>query len=138
MMQNLKIYFNNTRVRNAKTVNISVTQTKPNIRFDRNQDDLYTIIMVDPDAPYPNDPKFKYFLHWFVVNNTEELMNYTPPNPPSDSDNHRYCVFVYKQEAKIYPDMFYSLGRKNFNLMKFEELFYVTKIASGYFITGYK
>jgi phosphatidylethanolamine-binding protein (PEBP) family uncharacterized protein len=28
----------------------------------------YTLIMVDPDAPSPDDPKMKEWLHWIVAN----------------------------------------------------------------------
>lgn len=28
----------------------------------------YTLLLVDPDAPTPDDPKFAYWRHWVVSN----------------------------------------------------------------------
>ena len=30
----------------------------------------YTLLMVDPDAPFPENPFLKYWLHWMVVDIT--------------------------------------------------------------------
>lgn len=61
---------------------------------------LYTLIMWDPDAPA------KSWLHWLVVNaeegdvkKGEELMNYTPPTPPSGT--HTYHIAMYSQKGPL-------------------------------------
>ena len=66
---------------------------------------LYTLLMTDPDAPYPENPTYADYLHWLVVNIGNDTGNiktpYTPPNPPKDSLPHRYIFEVYKQQGPM-------------------------------------
>jgi phosphatidylethanolamine-binding protein (PEBP) family uncharacterized protein len=78
---------------------------------------LYTTIIVDPDAPYPSNPHYKYFIHLLVVNSTDIKVEYHPPNPPSDSPPHRYQVFLYLQPKYIQLEKMES--GPNFDLDKF-------------------
>lgn len=77
---------------------------KPNITTSPENIDpnyLYTTLMVDPDAPYPSNPTAKYFIHLMVINSNDIIIEYYPPNPPADSEPHKYQVFLYKQEKYI-------------------------------------
>lgn len=56
---------------------------------------LYTTLIVDPDAPYPSNPIYKYHLHLMIVNSSDIIINYYPPNPPIDSAPHRYYVLLF-------------------------------------------
>jgi len=76
----------------------------PNI----NEGDLYTLIMLDPDAPSRYKPNRKGGLHWLVVNipgnNMEQgihLASYNGAGPPENSGLHRYVFAIYKQGGKI-------------------------------------
>lgn len=47
---------------------------------------VYTLMVVDPDVPTPNNPKLRCFLHWLVINipphditRGEEVVPYEPP-----------------------------------------------------------
>lgn len=61
----------------------------------------YTIIMVDLDAPYPENPINSPYLHYLSVNNNfsqeRVIVDYIPPSPPKDSEPHRYVVFIFRQ-----------------------------------------
>jgi phosphatidylethanolamine-binding protein (PEBP) family uncharacterized protein len=72
-----------------------ITSTK------KNNANLFTTIMVDPDAPYPSNPTAKYFIHLLVVNSNDIKVNYYPPNPPVDSAPHRYQVLLFVQSKYI-------------------------------------
>lgn len=75
---------------------------KPHITSKKkNNHELFTTIMVDPDAPYPSNPTGKYFIHLLVVNSNDVKVEYYPPNPPTDSPPHRYQVFLYTQSKYI-------------------------------------
>ncbi|KAF2022428.1 phosphatidylethanolamine-binding protein [Aaosphaeria arxii CBS 175.79] len=65
----------------------------------------YTLILTDPDAPTPDDPKFAYWRHW-VVSNIEPkkssttgktLTQYLAPGPKDESKPHRYLYLVYRE-----------------------------------------
>ncbi|KAL6074466.1 Phosphatidylethanolamine-binding protein 1 [Balamuthia mandrillaris] len=75
---------------------------------------LYTVMLVDPDAPSPLDPKFKAWLHWLAVNvplssDDDELepekgfaiAEYVGAAPGKDSGKHRYTFLVYEQPGVI-------------------------------------
>jgi phosphatidylethanolamine-binding protein (PEBP) family uncharacterized protein len=79
------------------------TLQSPNISYRANtSDDLYSLVIWDPDAPNPS------FLHWMVVNIPEDqilsgttIQPYHPPTPPSGT--HRYYVGLFKQKNPIQP-----------------------------------
>lgn len=85
---------------------------------ERKLSNLYCTIIVDPDAPYPSEPKYKYNLHLMVINSSETKVTYSPPNPPADSPPHRYIVLLYKQPKYIsIPNVIEK--RHNFDLDNF-------------------
>ncbi|KAK6766887.1 hypothetical protein RB195_026261 [Necator americanus] len=82
--------------------------TKPTLNWNSSPNELYTVIMMDPDAPSRKDPFLRDYLHWLVVNipgshvrNGNELMPFMRPRPPSGAGFHRYHVLLYKQPGKI-------------------------------------
>src|SRR5436190_15029263 len=69
---------------------------------------LYTLIIVDNDAPYPNAASLSPYVHLFEyniqggdVNTGEYLFEYEAPNPPKDSPPHTYHVAVLKQPGHV-------------------------------------
>lgn len=67
----------------------------------KNNEYLFTTLIVDPDAPYPSNPKYKYWIHLMVVNSSDIKIDYYPPHPPPDSPPHRYQILLFKQEKYI-------------------------------------
>jgi len=70
--------------------------------------DLYTLILTDPDAPSRKDPKSREWEHWLVVNipgndisKGDVLAMYIGSGPPEGTGLHRYVYLVYKQPGKI-------------------------------------
>ena len=87
-----------------------------------NKNNLYTTLMVDPDAPYPLTPTFKYYLHLLVINNKEIIVDYLPPDPPLDSPPHRYQIIILEQSNYINKKKMNTFNfheRPNFNLDNF-------------------
>ena len=88
-----------------------VLQEVPEVSWPAQGADLYTLMMIDPDAP----TRFINFLspinHWLVINipgadiaNGEILAEYIGPGPPRFTGTHRYTFLVYKQSKRIEPD----------------------------------
>mmetsp|Transcript_7808 Transcript_7808/g.14196 ORF Transcript_7808/g.14196 Transcript_7808/m.14196 type:complete len:189 (-) Transcript_7808:197-763(-) len=77
------------------------------------EDALYVVAMVDPDAPSAAEPSSAEVRHYLVgnVNSTlmtegrfdanlvDEITPFKNPSPPEDSGYHRYTQLVYKQPA---------------------------------------
>ncbi len=99
----MKVKINNIEILDGKTYTCDMLKNnKPYINSDMvKKNELYTIIIVDPDAPYPSNPTKKYFLHLLVINSKETKVEYTEPNPPFNSPAHRYMILLFLQKEKI-------------------------------------
>lgn len=99
----MKISINGTELKHDKIYTSDLfVDKKPHITSTKkNNLNLFTTIILDPDAPYPENPTGKYFIHLLVVNSNDIKIDYYPPNPPADSNPHRYQVLLYKQTKYI-------------------------------------
>lgn len=72
----------------------------------------YTFMMIDPDAPTPDDPKFGYWRHWVVASipsfspandditaRGKTLTPYLAPGPKDESGPHRYLFLLFEEKA---------------------------------------
>ncbi|KAK4235116.1 phosphatidylethanolamine-binding protein [Achaetomium macrosporum] len=76
----------------------------------------FTLMLIDPDAPTPDDPKFAYWRHWVVINISlpfdpsvseskprcvtttgRTLTQYLAPGPKDESGPHRYLFLVFQE-----------------------------------------
>ena len=67
----------------------------------------HTVIMVDLDAPYPENSYKSPYLHLLTINeyngDKETIVRYIPPSPPVDSKPHRYKIYLFQQTRRIPP-----------------------------------
>jgi phosphatidylethanolamine-binding protein (PEBP) family uncharacterized protein len=91
-------------------IDINLVKTEPSFSLKvKDPSALYTLIMMDPDAPTGFDGdknKNRTFLHWWLANiNTngkikyDIFMPYTSPAPPQGK--HRYYFKLFKQPAIV-------------------------------------
>ncbi|XP_077340670.1 phosphatidylethanolamine-binding protein 4-like [Lithobates pipiens] len=89
----------------------------PRIKFpDAKPENLYTLIMVDPDAPSRAKPIHRFWRHWLVsdilgkdlqkggVTGTVQSKYYRP-KPLSHTGLHRYQFLIYKQHPQVSPSL---------------------------------
>ncbi|CAN8016938.1 unnamed protein product [Ixodes persulcatus] len=79
----------------------------PTIEFKERRNNLYTIMMLDPDAPSRRNPKHRSWVHWLIVNAESPetgrvdpdnvIQSYKGPGPPAGSGPHRYVFLVFCQ-----------------------------------------
>ncbi|AZL89831.1 phosphatidyl ethanolamine-binding protein-like protein [Megavirus baoshan] len=137
-MTNLQVSIHNNTIYDGMIIPLKYTQQLPKINFTKNNNDKYTIIMVDPDAPSRKNPIYKYFLHWLIINNNEIIMDFTPPAPPKNSGPHRYFIFLLKQNKLLNSSSIKINGkieREKFNLAEFIADNNLEVIDSIHFIT---
>ncbi|KAI9683066.1 MAG: hypothetical protein M1820_010928 [Bogoriella megaspora] len=112
---------------------------------------LYTVVMVDPDAQYPSNSNVAEYLHWlqpnmrlinastlppyaigpfpFIFNanetSTPARLNYSSPMPPTNSAPHRYIVYAFQQPLNFtFPPAYLGFGpsnRSNFDVLAFSK-----------------
>lgn len=121
----LTITLNNVNVKNNELIPFNKSQFKPIVHVNNLPNKYYSIIAVDPDAPSKLNPKYKYWLHWLIINNNQEIVPYQFPLPPVGSGKHRYCFYLLKQNNKLDKNILNlkknnsNFIRKNFNLSEF-------------------
>lgn len=65
----LVVQYGAKQVANGCDIKPSITFESPLVKIPGrvSLDNLYTLIMVDPDAPSPSEPTMKEWLHWIIV-----------------------------------------------------------------------
>ncbi|KAK0391555.1 hypothetical protein NLU13_1055 [Sarocladium strictum] len=75
----------------------------------------YLLMLVDPDAPTPEEPKFAYWRHWvvpglqptggdgaeLVAETKRPLTEYLGPGPKDESTPHRYLFLLFEEPAGL-------------------------------------
>ncbi|KAK7295825.1 hypothetical protein RJT34_18737 [Clitoria ternatea] len=135
------IYNNNIEVINCCQLRPSQILNRP--RVEVGGDDLirtlYTLVMVDPDAPSPGNPNQREYLHWLVANIPEttgatfgeEIVSYESPRPMM-TGIHRIVVVLFRQSRR---QTVHTPGwRQNFNTRDFSEIYNLgLPVAATYF-----
>jgi phosphatidylethanolamine-binding protein (PEBP) family uncharacterized protein len=97
----MEVFYNNKFVNNNEFLKPSETQTEPKIKYDFNSNNLYTLILYDPDAVNGTH------VHWIAtniknnINNSKALLPYQGPAPPVKTGKHRYMFELYKQSEML-------------------------------------
>ena len=97
-----------SQVSQAPSISISATTSAP--PNDPAKPTRLTLLLIDPDAPTPDDPKFAYWRHWVVtgiptpsgpeasaVEAGRTLTAYLAPGPKDESGPHRYLFLVFAE-----------------------------------------
>lgn len=97
----MEVFYNNKLVNNNEFLKPIETQIKPQIKYNFKPNNLYTLILYDPDAVNGTH------VHWTVTNifndvkNGKALLHYQGPAPPAKTGKHRYIFELYKQSEKL-------------------------------------
>ncbi|GFF58495.1 OV-16 antigen [Aspergillus udagawae] len=105
----LHVSFNNKQVSLGNLFRASECKTAPSVSFSKEDNNppsstSYTLLLVDPDAPTPDEPKFAFWRHWVVwglkadeANGATALTEYLGPGPKDDSRPHRYLFLLFRE-----------------------------------------
>lgn len=127
-MTTISVFFNDREIINNSTQQLNQVQFTPMIYINNPEPNaLYTILLTDPDAPYPDNPVYADFLHWMIINvtgtipSTEHGMNIVTfiPSTPFRGNFHRYIFTLYKQTQRRVNIPFIYTQRRNFNTQQF-------------------
>ncbi|XP_015923065.1 protein D2 [Parasteatoda tepidariorum] len=139
----LKIKYEDISVECGTKVQQHLTSNPPKVDFSANENELYTLLMIDPDAPTPFNHSLAFVRHWVVVNIPGNTINYgfvntdyMQPHPEKGGDHthyHRYTFLIYKQ-SKTEPQEKYSGSRLGFNLMDYVTSHKLQTLLAGNFM----
>jgi len=126
---------NNVNVGNH--LEVAHTQNQPKLinwdheKGSKNNNQYYTLMMVDPDAPNNKTHEYRHWLHWLITNIPESaahadyfdvhkgnvLAPYKGPAASAESGPHRYVFLVYKQPEQLDTLKLHPINeRRNFNI----------------------
>ncbi|KAL5357747.1 phosphatidylethanolamine-binding protein [Aspergillus floccosus] len=113
----LTVQFGEETVSYGNFFRASECKTAPSISFSKETDDpdasrRYTLLLIDPDAPTPDDPKFAYWRHWVVSGlrpadagdvtaTATVLTEYLGPGPKDESKPHRYLYLLFREPERF-------------------------------------
>ncbi|GJN28865.1 hypothetical protein PR202_gb17037 [Eleusine coracana subsp. coracana] len=103
----MSVRFGTKDLTNGCEIKPSVAVNAPAVHITSRANDLFTLVMTDPDAPSPSEPSMRECLHWLVVNipgggdpsQGEEVVPYMSPRPPLGI--HRYVMVLYQQRSRL-------------------------------------
>ncbi|KAJ8601638.1 hypothetical protein CTAYLR_008920 [Chrysophaeum taylorii] len=124
----------------------------PNISFaSASPGTYYTVAMVDPDAPSPEDPSYREVRHYLVANidanallagdfsKADVLSAFVNPSPPNASGYHRYVQLAYEQPGELAFGGTLNASILNFNITAFADEYGLQgPVASNFFLTQYE
>eukprot|EP00897_Mesotaenium_endlicherianum_P007368 jgi/Mesen1/665/ME000109S10883 len=126
----MKVLYGSREVANEVELTPTQAASHPVVEIHGKKGMLYTLLMVDPDAPSPDAPAFREWLHWMVVDipggipaeNTvppagKEVVQYNGPTPPLGL--HRYVLVLFAQEEAISRTVPAVIARKSFHTREF-------------------
>ncbi|KAF1882499.1 hypothetical protein Lal_00039147 [Lupinus albus] len=126
----MTILYGNKHVSNGYDIKPSLAAERPHVQISgaSNASNLYTLVMVDPDAPSPSEPTHREWLHWIVVDIPEgsdatqgrELVMYMGSCPAVGI--HRYVFVAFKQTGGGVVGVEAPQERQNFNTRQFASL----------------
>ncbi|EGR51414.1 uncharacterized protein TRIREDRAFT_104288 [Trichoderma reesei QM6a] len=110
----LSISFDGKDVELGNLFRVSEVKLAPFVSFEAEpnapEDASYMLLLVDPDAPTPDDPKFAFWRHWvlpglkplagaegIVAQTKPVLTEYLAPGPKDESQPHRYLFLLYRE-----------------------------------------
>ncbi|XP_062095278.1 protein VERNALIZATION 3-like isoform X1 [Humulus lupulus] len=124
----LEVFYDNMEVNNGCELQPSQIVNQP--RVDIGGEDLrnlYTLVMVDPDAPNPSNPNQREYIHWLVTDIPgstgasfgQEVVCYESPRPTAGI--HRYVFVLFRQLGR--QTVFPPGWRQNFCTRDFAEIY---------------
>lgn len=97
----MEVYYNGKLMKYGEFLKVSETQVEPEIKLNKTQNNIYTLILYDPDAVGGTH------IHWSIINITSNdiktgniIIPYTGPAPPPKTGKHHYIFGLYKQNRE--------------------------------------
>ncbi|AOA64795.1 54S ribosomal protein L35, mitochondrial [Komagataella phaffii CBS 7435] len=145
-----------TTVEPGQLLSSNVTKKPPSlevVEFDPIPDDLYTVLIVNPDTPDLENDTFSTTLHWALRNvplsssdisidalklqecPERELVSYLPPVPDKNAPVNRLVVWVFRQNQKELTDS--EVAREFFDIRGFVAQHSLTAVGAHIWRSGW-
>ena len=123
----MEVFYNGKLMKDNEFLKIYETQNEPKIKLNVNKNNLYTLILYDPDAVGGTH------IHWVIINITNNdiktgniIIPYKGPSPPVGSGKHRYIFGLYKQNGE---NIFDSINERVIDIDKLKKILNINKLV---------
>ncbi|CAH8391076.1 unnamed protein product [Eruca vesicaria subsp. sativa] len=136
----MSVYFGPKHITNGCPIKPSTAVNPPRVNISGNSNELYTLVMTDPDAPSPSEPNMREWVHWIVVDipggtnpsQGKEIVPYMDPRPPMGI--HRYIFVLFRQNSPVGMMVQPPTSRANFSTRMFAGYLHLgLPVATVYF-----
>ncbi|XP_016954763.1 putative odorant-binding protein A5 [Drosophila biarmipes] len=136
-------YDNSLDIEEGEIYTPTELKLQPRLDWSADPEAFYTVVMICPDAPNRENPMYRSWLHWLVVNipgldimKGQALSEYFGPLPQKDSGVQRYLILVYQQSGKLDFDekkieLSNADGHSNFDVEKFADKYEMAPPVAG-------
>jgi len=117
----MTVKFGNKEVQNGDELKATDAGSEPSVSWEGNIDGLFTLAMVNLDAPGPKEPVDREWRHWIVcdipgneIRKGKVLSSFAEPAPPKSTGLHRFVIALFKQKDQkaLRADTFDDYGSK--------------------------
>ncbi|KAJ2497052.1 hypothetical protein GGH96_005392 [Coemansia sp. RSA 1972] len=130
----------------GQLLSINDTQEEPIIEFDAPPGSMFTVAIVDIDAPSNSRHGYRSYRHFLMSNlglyddyRGEKLTAYRAPQPSFSSGAHRMAVVVLKQTAYVdFTSQDVPHSRVRFDAVKWGARYHMTPVAASFFMVQRK
>ncbi|KAL0415752.1 UNVERIFIED_CONTAM: protein MOTHER of FT and TFL1 [Sesamum latifolium] len=84
----MSVYYGSKHVNNGCDIKPSMAAAPPRVTITGHANELYTLVMTDPDAPSPSEPSMREWVHW-IVTDIPGRSNVTRERENSGGDGRR-------------------------------------------------
>lgn len=147
----LKVQYGDATLNPGDILTPTQVKDRPVISFDAKDDEFFTLVMNDPDAPSRQNPEFGEISHWLVTNipgsdvsKGEEMTEYIGSGAPKGTGLHRYILLLYKQSSgkmdfSALPTVTKTTleGRRKHKVRDFAEQHKLQLVAGNFFLAEY-
>ncbi|KAM7479660.1 hypothetical protein LguiA_027873 [Lonicera macranthoides] len=103
----MSVHYGSKHVTNGCDIKPSAANSPPKVVINGDSHELYSLVMIDPDAPSPSEPSLREYVHWIVMDipgqtspaEGIEILPYTGPQPPVGI--HRYVLVLFQQRRRL-------------------------------------
>ncbi|KAJ2364979.1 Phosphatidylethanolamine-binding protein 1, partial [Coemansia sp. RSA 2610] len=135
------IRFDGEAIEMGQRLSINETKTEPIVEFDAPPGQVFTVAIVDPDAPSNERHGYRSYRHFLMTNlgsyddyEGEKLTAYRGPQPSFGSGVHRYAVIVFRQKEYVeITEKDIPHSRVRFDAVKWGADHHMKPVAASYF-----
>ncbi|XP_026386858.1 protein MOTHER of FT and TFL1-like [Papaver somniferum] len=137
---NISVCYGSKHLTSGCEIEPSVAADPPKVQISGSPQHLYTLVMVDPDAPSPSEPTMREIVvdvpGGTSPSEGKEVVRYMGPKPPVGM--HRYVMVAFEQKGELKMVVEEPACRPHFNTRNFAQQYDLGIPVSAFYFNSQK